>query len=133
MLTYPDWEKGKFKLMTDASQFAIGAVLSQGESSHEKPIAYASRTLNKAETNYSVIQKELLAIIWAVKHFRPYLYGRHFSIITDHRPLTYLVGLKNASSQLMRWRLQLSEYDYEIIYRSGCRLLIADTHGKYRN
>jgi len=119
LLTYPDWEKGEFNLMTDASQYAIGAVLSQGKLPEDKPLAYASRTLNQAETNYSVIQKELLAIIWAVKHFRPYLYGRKFTIITDHRPLTYLFGIKDASSQLMRWRLQLSEYDYEIIYRAG--------------
>lgn len=82
LLTYPDWEKEVFNLMTDASQFAIGAVLSQGELPLDKPIAYASRTLNQAETNYSVIQKELLAIIWAVKHFRPYLYGRKFTITT---------------------------------------------------
>lgn len=59
--------------MTDASQFAIGAILLQGKIPQDKPIAYAGQTLNKAETNYSVIQKELLAIIWAVKHFRPYL------------------------------------------------------------
>jgi len=116
---YPDWEKGKFNLMTGASQYAIGAVLSQGEEPRDQPTAYASRTLNQAETNYSVIQKELLAIVWAVKYFRPYLYGRHFNIITDHRPLTYLFGIKDASSQLMRWRLQLADYDYDITYRAG--------------
>ena len=94
LLVYPDWEKGNFNLTTDASQYAIGAVLSsQGIIPQDQPIAYASRTLNQAETNYSVIQKELLAIVWAVKHFRCYLYGRHFCIITDHRPLTYLFGL----------------------------------------
>lgn len=58
LLFYPDWEKGEFKLMTDASQYAIGAVLSQGEVPKDQPIAYASRTLNKAECNYSVVQKE---------------------------------------------------------------------------
>lgn len=126
LLIYPDWEKGNFNLTTDASQFAIGAVLSQGTIPTDQPIAYASRTLNKAEINYSVIQKELLAIIWAVKYFRPYLYGRKFNIITDHRPLTFLFGLKDVSSQLMRWRLQLSEYDYTIIYRAGSENANAD-------
>lgn len=112
--------------MTDASQYAIGAVLSQGEIKADKPIAYASHTLNKAEINYSVIQKELLAIVWAVKYFRPYLYGQKFKIITDHRPLTYLFKIKDASSQLMRWRLQLEEYDYEIVYRAGSLYANAD-------
>jgi len=104
--------------MTDASQYAIGAVLSQGEVPKTQLIAYASRTLNQTETNYSVIQKELLVIVWSVKYFRPYLYGRHFNIITDHRPLTYLFEIKDASSQLMRWRLQLADYDYNITYRA---------------
>lgn len=132
LLVYPDWEKGKFNLMTDASQYAIGAVLSQGEVPKDQPIAYASRTLNKAETNYSVIQKELLAIVWAVKYFRPYLYGRHFNIITDHRPLTYLFGIKDASSQLMRWRLQLADYDYDISYRAGPEHSNADCLSRIR-
>jgi hypothetical protein len=122
LLKYPDWKKGNFNLMTDASQFAIGAVLEQDD----HPIAYASRTLNTAEINYSVIQKELLAIVWAVKYFRPYLYGQKFTITTDHRPLTYLFGIKDASSQLMHWRLQLSEYDYDIIYRKGSEHSNAD-------
>jgi hypothetical protein len=126
LLVYPDWEKGNFNLMTDASQFAIGAVLSQGEVPRDKSIAYASRTLNQAEVNYSVIQKELLAIVWAVKYFRPYLYGRKFNIITDHRPLTYLFSVKDVSSQLMRWRLQLAEYDYIITYRAGLEHANAD-------
>ncbi|KAL4100898.1 hypothetical protein QTP88_020923 [Uroleucon formosanum] len=132
LLVYPDWEKGNFNLTTDASQYAIGAVLSQGIVPNDQPIAYASRTLNQAETNYSVIQKELLAIIWAVKHFRCYLYGRHFCIVTDHRPLTFLFGIKDVSSQLMRWRLQLSEYDYTIKYRAGTENSNADCLSRIR-
>ncbi|CAI6358323.1 unnamed protein product [Macrosiphum euphorbiae] len=132
LLVYPDWEAGKFNLCTDASQYAIGAVLSQGDVPKDQPIAYASRTLNKAENNYSVIQKELLAIVWAVKYFRPYLYGRHFTIITDHRPLTYLFGIKDASSQLMRWRLQLADYDYDIKYRAGPEHSNADCLSRIR-
>ncbi|CAH1720138.1 unnamed protein product [Aphis gossypii] len=132
LLVYPDWEAGKFNLCTDASQYAIGAVLSQGDVPNDQPIAYASRTLNKAENNYSVIQKELLAIVWAVKYFRPYLYGRHFTIITDHRPLTYLFGIKDASSQLMRWRLQLADYDYTIKYRAGPEHSNADCLSRIR-
>lgn len=102
LLQYPKWDE-PFNLATDASGFAIGSVLSQGPIGEDLPIAYASRTLNKAEQNYSVILKECLSIIWSVKHFKEYLYGRHFIIITDHRPLTYLFGIKDVSSQLMRW------------------------------
>jgi hypothetical protein len=76
LLIYPDWSKRNFNLMTDASQYAIGGVLSQGDIGADRPIEYASRTLNKAETIYSVIQKELLTIVWTVKYFRPYLYGQ---------------------------------------------------------
>lgn len=69
LLVYPNWERGQLNLMTDASQYAIGAVLFQREVSRDQSIAYASRTLNKVETNYRVIQKELLAIVWASNIF----------------------------------------------------------------
>lgn len=118
LLQYPDFNK-EFLLTTDASIHAVGAVLSQGEIGKDLPIAYASRTLNKAETNYSTIERELLAIVWAVKHFRPYLFGRKFKIITDHKPLTWLFNIKDPGSRLVRWRLKLEEYDYEIVYKAG--------------
>ncbi|KAI5721603.1 hypothetical protein M8J77_022863 [Diaphorina citri] len=114
ILTYPDFTK-TFTLTTDASNFALGAVLSQ----NDHPIAYASRTLNDHEKNYSTIEKELLAIVWATKHFRPYLFGQKFKIITDHRPLTWLFNLKEPNSKLVCWRLKLEEYDYEIEYKPG--------------
>jgi hypothetical protein len=74
LLQYLDFNK-PFILTTDASGYAIGAILSQGKLGQDKPIAYASRTLNKAELNYATIKKELLAIVWVCKHFRPYLLG----------------------------------------------------------
>lgn len=76
ILIVPDFSK-EFILTTDASDYAIGAVLSQGPVGKDRPIAYASRTLNSTEENYSTLEKEFLAIDWAVKHFRPYLYGRN--------------------------------------------------------
>lgn len=118
ILQYPDFNR-EFVLTTDASIHAIGAILSQGEIGKDLPIAYASRTLNKAESNYSTIERELLAIVWAVKHFRPYLFGRKFKIVTDHKPLTWLFSIKDPGSRLVRWRLKLEEYDYEIIYKAG--------------
>jgi hypothetical protein len=118
ILQYPDLSK-PFVLTTDASNFAIGAVLSQGNIGKDLPVAYASRTLNPAECNYSTIEKELLAIVWATKYFRPYLFGAKFKIVTDHKPLQWLFNLKEPNSRLVRWRLKLEEYDYEILYKKG--------------
>ena len=85
ILQYPDYEK-TFTITTDASNFAIGAVLSQNFENKELPIAYASRTLNEHEINYSTSEKELLAIVWAVKYFRPYVYGRKLKLLLSTDP-----------------------------------------------
>ncbi|KAI5735703.1 hypothetical protein M8J77_021620 [Diaphorina citri] len=118
VLQYPDFSK-PFILTTDASNVALGAVLSQGVLGQDKPIAFASRTLNDSERNYSTIEKELLGVVWAVKYFRPYLFGRHYKIVTDHKPLQWLFSLKDPSSKLVRWRLKLEEFDYEVLYKKG--------------
>ena len=125
VLQYPDFSKG-FVLTTDASQNAIGCVLSQGKIGQDLPIAYASRALNKAERNYSTIEKELLAIVWGCKHFRPYLLGRPFIIMTDHKPLTWIFSVTDPSSRLLRWRLLLEEYQYEVRYKAGKQNCNAD-------
>lgn len=125
ILQFPDFDQ-PFILTTDASDFALGAVLSQGKIGFDKPVAYASRTLSDTETRYSTIEKELLAIVWAVKYFRPYLYGRKFTIYTDHRPLTWLMSLKDPNSKLTRWRLKLAEFDYNVIYKKGSQNTNAD-------
>lgn len=116
ILEYPDFNK-TFRITTDASDYALGAILSHNDT--DNPIAYASRTLNEAETKYDATNKELLAIVWACKHFRPYLYGKRFEIYTDHRPLEWLMSLKDPSSKLVRWRLKLSEFDFNINYKKG--------------
>lgn len=118
ILAYPDFNK-EFFVTSDASDQAIGAVLSQGGPKNDHPICYASRALNDAEKRYSTIEKELLAIVYAVEQFRPYIYGRRFTIITDHKPLVWLMNLKDHSSRLMRWRIRLEEYDYKIVHKSG--------------
>jgi len=79
-----------YLISTDASGHVIGSILSQGKIGKNLSIAYVSRVLNKAEQNYSTIEKEYLAIVFCTKHFRPYLYGRKFTIITDHKPLVWL-------------------------------------------
>lgn len=132
ILQYPDFNR-QFILTTDASNYAIGAVLSQGSIGSDKPIAFASRTLNKSEEKYSAIEKELLAVVWACKYFRPYLYGRKFILYTDHKPLTYGLNLKDTNNRLVHWRLSLSEFDYEIRYRPGKQNIVADSLSRVRN
>jgi len=100
--------------------------LSQGPVGKDKPIAYASRLLSKAEQNYSTIEKELLAIVYCVSHFRPYLYGNKFILLTDHKPLVWLNNVKDPTSRLIRWRLKLAEYEYEIRYKAGKTNVNAD-------
>lgn len=123
VLAHPDFGK-EFLLTTDASDYAIGAVLSQGPMGKDKPIAYASRTLSKTEENYSTTEKEFLAMYWAVKHFRQYLWGRKFKLITDHQPLTY--SLSNTNRRIFRGKLELEEYDYELVYKPGRHNVVAD-------
>lgn len=121
ILAYPDFTK-RFTLTTDASNVALGSVLSQ----NGRPIAYYSRTLNTAERNYSTIEKELLAILDSCKHFRPYLYGQNFTVETDHNPLVWLYKIKEPNSRLVRWKLKLEEFDFDIKYRKGKENLVAD-------
>lgn len=102
-------------------------MLSQGPAHSDKPVCFASRTMSAAETNYSTIEKEMLAITWAVQYFRTYLFGKRFTIVTDHKPFTWLMNFKQPDSKIIRWRLQLQEYDFEVIYKKGSQNVIADS------
>ena len=115
ILIHPDFTK-TFTLVTDASNFALGAALMQGN----KVVSFASRTLNGHEKNYST------PILWATKYFRPYLFGRKFLIKTDHRPLVWLNSIKEPNAKLQRWKIKLNEFDFEINYIKGKENVIAD-------
>jgi hypothetical protein len=125
ILQFPDFSR-PFIIITDASRDAAGCILSQGEIGRDLPIVFASRTFNKAERNYSTTDREMAAIVWAVKQFRPYVLGRHFSIVTDHKPLKWVFNVKDPSSRLLRWRLNLEEYDFTTYYRSAKSISHAD-------
>lgn len=121
VLRQPDFKK-EFTLTTDASNVGLGAILSQDG----HPCCYVSRRLNKHEINYSASEKEMLAIVWAVKRLRQYLLGRKFTVKTDHQALTHLLSVKDPSSRILKWRLRLEEYTYNVQYKKGCENLAAD-------
>ena len=118
ILAHPDFEK-EFILDTDASDVAIAAVLSQKIDGKEHVIAYASKTLSKCERRYCVTRKELLAVVNYVRHFRHYLYGKKFTLRTDHGSLRWIMNFKNPEGQVARWLEILSSYDMKIEHRAG--------------
>ncbi|XP_063971781.1 uncharacterized protein LOC135159725 [Lytechinus pictus] len=113
ILHLPDLSQD-FILRTDASNIGLGAVLLQTHEGERFPVAYGSRKLLKREQAYSTIERECLAVIWAVKKFEPYLYGRQFVLETDHHPLTYMNSVNPANGRLMRWILALQPYRFRV-------------------
>ncbi|XP_037827518.1 uncharacterized protein LOC119615583 [Lucilia sericata] len=111
-LTCPDFSR-TFILQTDASDVGLGVVLTQEFEEGEKVIAYASRTLSAPEKNYTVTEKECLAIIWGIRKMRHYLEGYHFIIVTDHQSLKWLNSIQSPSGRIARWALEIVQFDYE--------------------
>eukprot|EP00923_Selenidium_pygospionis_P042587 GHVN01073599.1.p1 GENE.GHVN01073599.1~~GHVN01073599.1.p1 ORF type:complete len:499 (-),score=36.13 GHVN01073599.1:1844-3205(-) len=120
LLKTPDYTR-EFIVQTDASGTGLGAILSQkDEHGREKIVSLASRVLNKHERNYSIPEKECLAIVFALKKFRYIIHGRRFRVVTDHRALQWLDKHKDEKSKLMRWALEMQEMgDFLIEYRAG--------------
>ena len=115
---------GEFVLDTDASGFGIGAVLSQVQDEHERVLSYASKTMSNSQRRYCATHRELLAVVWAVRHFSHFLLGRPFRIRTDHAALKWLINFREPQGMLARWILTLGAYDFKIEHRPGVK------HGK---
>lgn len=111
--------EGLMILDTDASKYGLGGVLSQVQNGQEVVLAYSSKAMSKQERQYCVTRQELLSIVYHIKQFKVYLWGRHFKVRTDHGSLKYLVSFKEPEGQLCRWLDALAEYDFEIITRAG--------------
>ena len=119
------------RLAVDASPVGLGAVITHGQGKDERPIAFASRTLTEAERNYSQLDREALAIIYGIKKFHYYLYGRKFVLYSDNQPLCHILGSRKglpslAAARILRWAIELANYDFEVKHRPGHKNCCAD-------
>ena len=111
-------------LYTDASHDCVGACL---VSKTGQPISFASKKLTPTETRWSTIDKEAYAVVWAMQKLRPFLLGRHFSVLSDHQPLKYLLQAKNVNAKVHRWRIMVAEFDFDVQYIPGNQNVVADS------
>ena len=131
ILAYPDFNL-PFELHIDASAKGLGAVLYQEQQNQKKVIAYASRSLSKAEKNYSAFKLEFLALKWAItEKFSDYLTLAHFTVLTDNNPLTYVLTSAKLDATGHRWASALGEYSFDIFYRPGLKNADADIMSRY--
>jgi hypothetical protein len=115
-----------FSLQTDASDYAIAGVLTQEFEGEEHPIYYVSRTLSRAERNYTTTEKECLAVLWAVERLKCYFQGSQITVVTDHHSLLWLNNLKDPTGRLARWNTKLQMYDIKFVHRKGALHKVPD-------
>ena len=120
VLEFPDYT-GTFILDTDASNTSLGAVLSNVINGEERPLVYASRVLSKTETNYSTTKREALAVVQAVKWFKPYIWGVKFILRTDYSSLQWLFRQKEPDGMTFRMQQQLQEFDFNVVHRAWAK------------
>jgi len=126
VLRYPDFNR-PFRLYTDASKLALGAVLHQKfEDGKEHPIAYISKALNKSEQNWHSTELEVYAVKWAVEKLRYYLSGQKFTVISDYMNLKWWFKQPPKNSRQGRWLMTLQEYNFEIEHKKGAENVVAD-------
>ena len=121
----PNWQL-PFEVMCDASNLAVGAVLRQMEEGKLYVVYYASKTLNETQRNYTTIEKELMAVVYALDKIRAYLLGAEIIIFTDHSALKYLLTKQNAKARFIRWVLLLQEFNLQIRDKKGVENVVAD-------
>ncbi|GJY99337.1 reverse transcriptase domain-containing protein [Tanacetum coccineum] len=132
ILIAPDWDL-PFELMCDASDFAIGAVLGQRHENHFRPIHYASKKMNEAESHYTTTEKEMLAVVYAFEKFQSYVILIKSIVYTDHSALKYLFAKKDSKARLLRWVLLLQEFKFKVIDTKGAENLTANHLSRLEN
>ncbi|XP_077950197.1 uncharacterized protein LOC144389443 [Gasterosteus aculeatus] len=115
-----------YRVPTDASDRGLGAVLSQEVEGVDRPVLYISRKLSEREARYSTVEKECLAIRWAVDSLRYYLLGRSFTLCSDHAPLQWLHRMKDTNARITRWYLALQPFNFRVVHRPGAQMVVAD-------
>lgn len=115
-----------FQLHCDASDYAIGVVLTQESDGLQHPIIFINRLLTAAERKYTTTEKECLAVLWAVEKLRPYLEGFPFTVFNDHSSLVWLQNLKSSSGRLSRWAMSLLAHDIKVVHRPGAQNQVPD-------
>ena len=130
VLCHPNYQL-PMEIHCDACGYGVGAILVQRHDGKERVISYTSCLLDSAEQNYSITEKECLALVWAVQRFRTYIWGMKVRVVTDHHSLCWLMKKKNLAGRLARWNLQLQDLDIEIVYKSGRLHLDADALSRY--
>ncbi|KAM9699281.1 uncharacterized protein ACNS7B_003496 isoform 1-T1 [Menidia menidia] len=118
--------RGTYSVPTDASGRGLGAVLSQQVQGVDRPVLYISRKLSDREARYSTVERECLAIRWAVDALRYYLLGRSFTLCSDHAPLQWLHRMKDANARITRWYLALQPFKFRVVHRPGTQMVVAD-------
>ena len=116
ILYHPNWSK-PFQVETDASRFAIGAVLVQENNGSIRPVRFASRAFNYTESRWETMHQELYAVKWGLEQFRPYVLGKRAKVITDHANLSFLHSVQPQQSKLARCCLQMAEFDFFIEHK----------------
>ena len=118
-LTLPNVKK-TFRLACDVSGAALGAVLNRlDDEGKKKPLVFSCRMLSKTERKWGIMEREVFAIVWLVNYFHSYLVSNNFDLFIDHKPLTFRRTLKNQSTKIARWLLQLEGYEYNINFVSS--------------
>ena len=127
ILRQPDVSR-PFTVYTDASGYALGAILAQHDANNQEYVCiYASRLLKNAEVHYGISEKECQAIVWAIRQFRIYLHGVHFTVVTAHNALVWLMSIHDPTGNLARWSIYLQQYEYDIVHRKGLKHSNVDT------
>ena len=115
-----------FSFLTNACDYAYGAVLAQKRDQELRPVVYYSKNMTSAQTRYSSSGKELLAIVMSAENFHPYLFGRQFCIYTDHMPLQWILSKQDLSNRISRWVIRIGNYGFQVLFKAGKENVVAD-------